>query len=346
MVTQLTRYRMRAALAGLAVMLLTALSSMPAAAQDLKEASIRLKWLPQAQFIGYFVAKEKGWYEEEGIDLTINPGGPNIIAENMVGSGADTFGHAGGAASLLRARSKGLPILGIGMMFQLTPYRFIALEESGIKEFSDVKGKTVSTWFSGPQFIFQGMLRSNGIPIDEVTIEAQANSMVPFLEGEVDVATVTVYNEALVLKRKGITPATVFNPAELGVNLPNESLIVSEETVKNDPELVQGFLNASLRGWAYALTHQDEAIDILLEVFPSADRTEQKEQLEQLVELITYGVAKQEGIGYIDVEQMNVTNQLLLDSEVLDELVDVPSAIVPSFWEAVPEEYKVISKMK
>ena len=341
-----TRYLMRAGLASFAVLLLTAVSSMPVAAQELTPASIRLKWLPQAQFIGYYVAKEKGWYEEEGIDLTINPGCPNIIAENMVASGADTFGHGGGAASLLRARSKGLPILGIGILFQETPYRFVALEGSGIKDFSDVRGKTVSTWFSGPQFIFQGMLRRNGIPIDEVNIEAQANSMVPFLEGKVDVATVTVYNEALVLKRRGTAFSAVFNPSELGVNLPNEAIIVREQLVEENPKLVQGFLNASLRGWAYALTHQDEAIDILLGVLPTANRTEQKEQLEQLVPLITYGVAAQKGIGYIDVEQLKFTNVLLVESGVLEAPVDVLSAIAPRFWEAVPEEYKVIAKMK
>lgn len=343
---KLTRYHIKAGLLSLAVLLLTTTFGMPVDAEELKSASLRLKWLPQAQFVGYYVAKDKGWYEEEGIDLTINPGGPNIIAENMVGSGADTFGHGGGAASLLRARAKGLPLLGIGMMFQETPYRFVALEDSGIKEFSDVKGKTVSTWFSGPQYILQGVFRRNGIPVDEVKVEAQANSMVPFLEGKVDVATVTVYNEALVLKRRGVTPGAVFNPSELGVNLPNEALIVSEKVVEDDPDLVQGFLNASLRGWAYALTHQDEAIEILLGVFPNADETEQKEQLEQLVPLITYGEAEQKGIGYIDVGQLHFTNELLVESEVLEGPVDVPSSIVSRFWEAVPEEYKVLSKMK
>src|SRR5438270_13566332 len=82
-----------------------------AEAKDLTDVSLRLKWLASAQFAGYYVAKEKGWYEEEGLNLTINPGGPNIIAESMVASGTDTFGHAGGAASLVQARAKQLPIV-------------------------------------------------------------------------------------------------------------------------------------------------------------------------------------------------------------------------------------------
>jgi NitT/TauT family transport system substrate-binding protein len=133
-------------------------------------ASLRLKWLPQAQFIGYYVAKAKGYYTDEGIALAINPGGPNIIAENMVGSGVDAFGHGGGMASLLQAREKGLPIVGIGMLFQETPYRLVALEKSGVRKFTDLKGKTVSTWFTGPQFLVQAMLKANGIDGREVNL--------------------------------------------------------------------------------------------------------------------------------------------------------------------------------
>ena len=91
-----------------ATVLTVAPSAVPVHAAELTPASLRLKWLPQAQFVGYYVATAKGWYKDEGIDLKINPGGPNIIAENMVASGADTFGHGGGAASLLQAREKGL----------------------------------------------------------------------------------------------------------------------------------------------------------------------------------------------------------------------------------------------
>jgi NitT/TauT family transport system substrate-binding protein len=324
-----------------ATVLSVAPSAVPVHAAELTPASLRLKWLPQAQFVGYYVAAAKGWYKDEGIDLKINPGGPNIIAENMVASGADTFGHGGGAASLLQAREKGLSIVGIGMLFQETPYRFVTLEKSGIKKFTDVKGKTVSTWFTGPQFMLQAMLRANNIEPRDVKIEPQAASMTPFIEGKVDMAIVTVYNEALVLKRRGVTPATVFNPADMGVNIPNEALIVNERVIKENPKLVQGFLNATLRGWAYALTHPDEAIDILLAAAPNADRTEQKEQLHELVPLILYGDAKTKGIGHIDQRQLAYTNRFLVENGVLKSPVDVPAAINSTFWDNVPPDGKI-----
>lgn len=337
-----TRRRLTHLAAG-AVALSVLMSAGAAGAANLTPASLRLKWLPQAQFIGYYVAKEKGWYKDEGIDLTIHPGGPNIIAENMVASGNDTFGHGGGAASLLQAREKGLPIVGIGMMFQETPYRFVALKKSGIKKFSDLKGKTVSTWFTGPQFMLQAMLRAQHIPLKDVKIEAQAASMQPFLSGKVDVATVTVYNELLALKRRGVTPAVMFNPAAMGVNLPNESLIVNEKTIKDNPKLVQGFLNASLRGWKFALTHPKQAIDILLKVVPTAKRNEQMAMLKALRPLITYGPAKTKGIGYIDPKALAFSQDFLMKNGVMKKAVDLKSAVDTSFWDKVPAKDKIIA---
>jgi NitT/TauT family transport system substrate-binding protein len=314
-----------------------------AGAAELTPVSLRLKWLPQAQFIGYYVAKEKGYYADEGIALTINPGGPNIIAENMVGSGVDTFGHAGGMASLLQAREKGLPIVGIGMLFQETPYRLVALEKAGIKKFTDLKGKTVSTWFTGPQFMVQAMLKANGIDQRDVNLEAQANSMVPFIEGKVDVATVTVYNELLILKRRNVTPAVMFNPAEMGVNLANEALIVNESTIQKDPKLVEGFLRASLKGWVYAITHKEEAMDILLKEVPTLNRAEQLETLDALPPLLTYGEAATKGIGYLDRKNLEFAQKFLLDNGAMKKAVDLDSSINATFWEKVPEKDKVVS---
>jgi len=315
-----------------------------ATAQELTKASLRLKWLASAQFAGYYVAKDKGWYAQEGIDLTINPGGPNIIGENLVATGTDTFGHAGGATTLLQARSKGLPLIGIGMMFQETPYRFVAREKSGIKSLDDFKGKTVSTWFTGPQFLVQALLKSKGVPLDQVKIIAQAASMVPFMEGQVQVATVTTYNEGLTLRREGVTDLVVFNPADYGVNLPNEVLIVNESFAKANPKLVQGFLNASLRGWAYALQNQKETVDILLKSIQGGNRTQYEEELPEISKLITHDKGTTEGIGYIDVNALEFTNKFLVDNGVIPKVVDVASAIDQSFWEKVPNGYRKIKK--
>lgn len=326
----------------LAALLASAAMVGNALAADLTPVSLRLKWLPQSQFMGYFVGKAKGYYAEEGIDLTINPGGPNIIGENMVASGADTFGQAGGMASLLQAREKGLGIVGIGMLFQTTPYRLVTLESSGIKKLTDLKGKTISTWFTGPQFMVQALLKANGVDPRDVTIEAQANSMVPFIEGKVAMATTTAYNELLALKRRNVPLGTVFNPAELGVNLSDDPIIVNEKTMKENPKLVARFLRASIRGWAYALTHQDEAIRILLKEVPTLNAVEQKQSLEAIAGLATSGQAPTKGIGYIDRKTLEFAQQFLLQNGVMKKPVDLNQAVNTTFWEQIPESEKIV----
>jgi len=329
--------------AALCVVALTGVLASESRSAELTPASLRLKWTPQAWYAGYYVAKAKGWYADQGIDLTINPGGPNIIAENLVAAGADTFGNGGGAASLLVAREKGLPLVGIGMLHQQTPYRFVALEGSNIKKLSDLKGKTVSTWFTGPQFMLQAMLKSNGINPRDVQIEAQGPSMDPLIQHKVDVAIVTVYNEALVLKRRGILPAAIFNPADMGVNLPNESIITSEKVVRESPNLVQGFMNATLQGWKFALENPDETTAILAREIPGLKPAELKEQLAEILPLMTYGKAKHTGVALVDRDAMEAADKFLVENGVLKKPVDVNAAIDARFWNKVPADQKVVS---
>ena len=107
----LSRRHALAAVVAAALAAASPVNSVPAAAQTLAKASLRLKWLPQAQFAGFYVALAKGYYKAEGIDLTINPGGPNLLTENLVATGADTFGLSGGTDSVFAARDKNLPIV-------------------------------------------------------------------------------------------------------------------------------------------------------------------------------------------------------------------------------------------
>ncbi len=163
-------------------------TSLPATAQTLAKASLRLKWLPQAQFAGFYVALAKGYYKAEGIDLAINPGGPNLLTENLVATGADTFGLSGGTDSVFAARDKGLPIVCIGISHQITPFIFVTRKDGPVKTLQDFKGKTVTTWFTGANHVLNGMLAKEGIKADELKIQPQQVSVTPFVDGNVDKA--------------------------------------------------------------------------------------------------------------------------------------------------------------
>ena len=180
-----------------------ALGSWPAAAQE--KASVRLKWLPQAQFAGIYMAKEKGFYLAEGIDMTVNPGGPNISAETLVASGTDQFAQGGGVDSQVTSRAKNLPIVTIGIMHQKTPFVFISHANSGIKAVKDLKGKKVAVSFTGAQFVLYSMLAQNGLAQSDVTIQPQQVALTPFLDRQLDVVAATLYNEMNTIRARNVS---------------------------------------------------------------------------------------------------------------------------------------------
>jgi NitT/TauT family transport system substrate-binding protein len=169
-----------------------------------EKVSLRLKWLAQAQFAGFYVAKAKGFYEQAGLDMTINPGGPNLNVETLVGSGNDTFGLAGGTEVVLLARERKVPVIGIGVTVQTTPFAYVTYKDSGIKTVKDFKGKKIATWFTGTQYTLYSILAHEGLSQSDVTIVPQPGSMTPFIDKQFDVAAATYYNELNTLKTQGL----------------------------------------------------------------------------------------------------------------------------------------------
>ncbi|SLN75495.1 Putative thiamine biosynthesis protein [Oceanibacterium hippocampi] len=308
-------------------------------AMALEKVSMRLKWLTQAQFVGFYVAKAKGFYEEEGLDLTINPGGPNLNGESLVASGAENFAVAGGAENMLKSRAKGLPNVGIGMMLQRTPSAYIAHADSGIKSPQDFKGKTVSTFFTGAHNTLYAVLSKEGVAADDVKVVPQAVSLAPFVDRQVDVATVMMFNELIVLKNRGVD-ITVFEAEEYGVSFPSDTIITNETMIKDKPKVVQGFLNASIRGWKYAHENPEETIDILMEAAPSLDRAHQAAMLEGVSKLMVADKGTSEGIAVLDREKLEGVRAYLIEKGELPETVKLDDAMNTSFWAAVPDAYK------
>lgn len=324
----------------IAVVALMLTWTVQSSAQGLTRVSVRLKWLPQAQFAGYYVAKEKGFYAEEGLDVTINPGGPNLVAENLVAGGADQFGHAGGAESLLPARDKGLPIVAIGMLSQKTPYALVALKSSGITDLKQAEGKRVSVWYTGAQFATRALLKAAGVDVSKVIEVPQAATMQPFVQGQVDIASATFFNELLTLYEMGLEgQLNIFDPADYGVVVPREVLIVNEQFMAQNPDAVQGFLSATLRGWKYALENPDEAIDILMKTHPGLDRAHEEAMLREFGELMRWGPGTTQGLGYIDRSVLEYTKQLLMEADQIGD-VDLDAAYTLEFWERVPADWK------
>jgi NitT/TauT family transport system substrate-binding protein len=326
-------------LGALALVALAVATSASAVAAE--KASMRLKWVTQAQFVGFYVAKAKGFYDAEGLDLTINPGGPNLNGETLVASDADNFAVAGGIENLLAGRAKGLPIVGIGMMLQRTPSAYVVHADSGIKSPKDFKGKTVSTFFTGAHNTLAAVLAKEGVAATDVTIVPQAVTMAPFLDRQVDVATVMLFNELNVLRARGLGKSlVVMSPEDYGVSFPSDAVITSEKMIKERPKTVQAFMNGSLRGWKHAIENQVEAIDILMKVAPGLDRAHQTAMLAEYAKLMVADAGAANGLATLDLGKLEAVRKFQLDRKALATPISLSDTLNTSFWSAVPVGYK------
>jgi NitT/TauT family transport system substrate-binding protein len=311
--------------------------SMPASAQTLTKATLRLKWLPQAQFAGFYLAVAKGYYRAEGLDLTINPGGPNLLAENLVATGADTFGLSGGTDSVFAARDKALPIVCIGVSHQVTPFVFVSRKDGPVKTIQDFKGRTVTTWFTGANHVLNGMLVKEGVKPEEVKIQPQQVSVTPFVDGSVDVVTATYYNELYtIMARMPKDNLRTFVAEDYGITFPRDTLITSETFAKEKPELVKGFLRASIKGWKEAFADPKAGVDAVMAVAATLDRAHQDFMLTEVKRLMTAGKAAENGLFWIDPVSIKTAHDFFLANKVISRPLDLAAAYVGDFLSGLP----------
>ncbi len=247
-----------------------ALWALPAAAQD--ALTFQLKWVNQGQFAGYLVAKDLGYYEEEGLDVTINPGGPDIAPEQVIaGGGADVI--TTWMAAGLAARERGVPLVNIAQPFARTALQMVCSEESGVTSTDDFPGKTLGVWFFGNEYPFYAWMAKLGLSTeggeDGVEVLRQAFSADPLLQGQADCISVMRYNEYKQVLDAGIPEdsLTLFDFTEEGVGMLEDGLYVLEDRL-DDPAFVDQmarFVRASMRGWEYARENPEEAAEIVLE---------------------------------------------------------------------------------
>ncbi len=256
-----------------------ALSAGVAEAAD--KLTLQLKWVTQAQFAGYYVAKDKGFYTEADLDVEIKPGGPDIAPPQVIaGGGADVIIEWMPAA--LAAREKGLALVNIAQPFKRSGMMLTCRKETGITSPEDFRGKTLGVWFFGNEFPFLSWMAQLSIPTtggaDGVEVLKQGFNVDPLIQKQADCVSTMTYNEYWQVIDAGFTPddLVVFNYTDQGVATLEDGIYTTEENLA-DPEMADKlarFVAASMQGWAYARENPDEAADIILENDASGAQTE------------------------------------------------------------------------
>ncbi|MEM1317305.1 MAG: ABC transporter substrate-binding protein [Pseudomonadota bacterium] len=283
------------------------------------KVTLQLKWVTQAQFAGYYVAKDKGFFEEEGLDVEIKPGGPDIApVQVLAGGGADVVVEWMPAA--LAAREKGVPLVNIAQPFKSSGLMLTCRKETGIATPADLKNRTLGVWFFGNEYPFLSWMSQLGIDTDGadengVTVVKQGFNVDPLIQKQADCISTMTYNEYWQVIDAGFTAddLVVFKYEDQGVATLEDGLYVLEENLADAAfkEKMVKFVRASMKGWKYAEENPDEAAEIVLENDASGAQTEkhQKRMMGEIAKL-TAG-----SNGALDVADADRTVKTLLASD-------------------------------
>ena len=304
-----------------------------AAAQDLTPVSIVLKWVPQAQFAGYYAAEALGYYEEEGLDVTIVAAGVDINPQQLVASGETEFG-IDWMGNLLATRETGVDVVNIAQIFQRSGMRQITWADSGLTSFEDLGGKVVGVWCCGNQFPTFAALTKAGFDVenpDDVTIAQQAFDMNAFLNREIDAASAMTYNEmAQVLETVGadgsfpvytLDDLNVLDFNEYGTAMLEDGIFARAEWLaeEGNEEIAIKFLRASFRGWIACRDNPADCVGYVLEAGPTLGEGHQAWMMNEINKLIW---PSPDGIGIMDPEAFQITADIALSYGIISSAAE------------------------
>ncbi|MBF7150804.1 ABC transporter substrate-binding protein [Bacillus toyonensis] len=229
----------------------------------LEKLKLQLKWINQAEFAGIYVAKDKGYFASLGIDIEILEGGPNIdsdqqVANRVVDIGISLFDR------LLVSRDQGIPLISIAQIVQYSTRGLITKRASGINAPVKMLGKDIGTFGPTDSYQLQAFLRKFNLENNvDVILQTSIND---FLNNIVDVGSITLYNELQQIFNKGLHPNqfNIFLYESYGVGMVEDTLIVREDWLEENHDLAKRAVAAIIKGWKYAISHQHEAIDIVM----------------------------------------------------------------------------------
>ncbi|WP_295954316.1 ABC transporter substrate-binding protein [Rhodoferax sp.] len=311
-------------------------------AQD--KVTVQLKWVPQAQFAGYYVAAAKGYYKAEGLDVTIKPGGPDISPVQVIaGNNADVI--VNWMPDALAAREAGVPLVNIAQVFNRSGLMLTCKKASGVTSPKDLKGKTLGVWFGGNEYPFLNWMAKLGLKPDvDIKVLKQGFNVDPLLQNQAACVSTMVYNEYWQIIDAGVKESDLvtFFYEDQGAASLEDGLYVLESKLK-DPAFVARmgkFLRATFKGWNDAVKNPEEAAKIVVsnDMSGSATLAVQKRQMENVAKLIT--TANTPKMGYLEPAAYERTVKVLLSGGSAPVIKKDPGAAAMSHivWEAATKK--------
>ncbi len=291
---------------------------------DLTPVTLQLQWVAQAQFAGYYAALDQGYYEEEGLDVTINEAGTDTVPIDEIAAGAADYAISW-VPKVLGSIEQGTSVTNVAQIFERSATTQISFKDRGIESPEDLAGHTVGSWGFGNEWeLFAGMQQA-GVTLDDITLVQQQFDMNAFLAGDIDAAQAMTYNEyAQVLESVNPETGELYQPEDLnvidwndvGTAMLQDAIWADAERLAEDEayaETTVAFIKASIKGWIYARDNPEEAANIVTAAGSTLGTSHQLWMTNEVNKLIWPSTSG--GIGMIDEDAWNRTVEIAMSTE-------------------------------
>jgi NitT/TauT family transport system substrate-binding protein len=285
--------------------------------------TLQLQWVAQAQFAGYYAAVDQGYYEDEGLDVTIVEGGPDIVPQDVLAAG-DVDYAISWVPKVLGSIEQGANITDVAQIFERSATTQISFKDKGIETAADLTGKNVGSWGFGNEWeLFAGMQQAD-VALEDISLIQQAFDMNAFLSGDIDAAQAMTYNEyAQVLETENPDTGELYQPDELnvidwndeGTAMLQDAIWANADQLESDADYAANtvkFIKASIRGWIFAATSPEDAAGIVTAAGSSLGQSHQLWMTNEVSKLI---FPSTNGVGLIDEAAWENTVDIALNTQ-------------------------------
>jgi NitT/TauT family transport system substrate-binding protein len=298
------------------------------------EVSVRLKWTHQTQFAGIYMADKESYYREENLKVTIEPVDfEQMLSVDKVAEGKNTFG-IGAADEVLVARANGVPVKAIAVVFRISPQIYMSIGDTKVTKPEDLIGKKVGIGQGSGKWTFDAMIRKAGIDPNLITVEDPKTFDtldVCLKELKFDVCNAYSTDAIVRADMQGLESSAIW-PSDYGVPFYADVIFTTDDFIAHNPNVVERFLRATLRGWQAAVENPEKATDAALSVAPDLDKDFQLLSLKATIPLVDTGTLP---IGVMEPEMWQQMYDILLEQQVITTPFDITTAYTSEFMDKI-----------
>lgn len=295
---------------------------------DLEEVRIQTMWVPNAQFAGYYVAIEKGYYRDEGLKVSFNEYDEGVAVKDVVAEGGAEFG-IDGADQVIVARSEGKPLVAVAVHYRLNPTAYASLKEKGIKRPEDLVGKKIGILPDNTGTIFKAMIRKHGLSESDMEFIEYGYDFGMLYSGTVDLIPIYIFDEPYIMMREGYE-LNIILPEDYGIHAYGDTLFTTEQLVRERPDLVLKLVRATLKGWQYAIENPQAAVDIVLK-YDDPDYNDKEYETFILTNEAPLVHTGEDYIGWMRQSVWQDMHDMLLEHELIKQPVDIQEVYTMKF---------------